>query len=243
MERRIEQFQLRDCSQAESHIHEEESALEEVSGEDGDWLNTHGSSKSKVYGRFAQFLIYEQLEQGRLRVFFAARDECKRVARFDLHPGEVQAFLSLAKCSLFAHPQISLLLRDDVSLTIALTASGQGMSFEVQNAMWHSQFTVSRANEVATLSVFVRRAIKRQKVVPLRFGETDNHLVFRKHAAGQVFVEFQHKGSAECVTISSLELHKLELLAEFALHHTFAPASGKIGGALTVESSTAGQVC
>jgi hypothetical protein len=238
VERRIEQFQLRD---SEPQPHGGENPLEGTIGRECDFFNANDASKSKVYGRFAQFVIYEQLEQGRLRVFFAARDESKRIARFDVHPGEIQAFLALVKRSLFARPQIQLLLRDDISFTVALTASAQGMAFDVQTPMWHSRFTVSRANEVATLAVFARRAIKRERVVPLRFGEADNHFGFRKRAAGEVVAEFQHKGSPECVTLSTLELHKLELLAEFVLHQTFAPSNG-MGGVLSAESSTAAQV-
>ena len=243
VDRRIEQFQLRESSRSELQAHEGESPFEETTGRECDEFNANGGAKSKVYGRFAQFLIYEQLEQGWLRIFFAARDESKRTARFDVHPGEVQAFLALAKRSLFARPQIELLLRDDISFTVALTASGDGMTFDVQTPSWHSQFSVSRANDVATLGVFARRAIKRERVVPLCFGEADSKLSFRKRPAGQVVAEFQHKGSpVECVTLSSLELHKIELLAEFVLHQTFAPSNGKIGGAVSAECSTAGQV-
>jgi hypothetical protein len=50
------------------------------------------------------------------------RDDAKRVARFDLHPGEAQALCALVKRSLFDCEQIDLLLRDDLSLTVALLA-------------------------------------------------------------------------------------------------------------------------
>jgi hypothetical protein len=46
------------------------------------------------------------VDEGRLRVFFAVRDEAKRVARFDLHPGEVQAFHAVAKRALFSCNQV-----------------------------------------------------------------------------------------------------------------------------------------
>ena len=239
VERRIEQFQLRD---SEPPPHEEENRLEGTIGRECDLFNAPEASRSKVYGRFAQFLIYEQLEQGRLRVFFAARDESKRIARFDLHPGEVQAFLALVKRCLFARPQIQLLIRDDISFTLALTACAQGMTFDVQTPLWHSRFTVNRANDVAMLGVFTRRVIRRERVVPLRFGEAEYHFGFRKRTTGQVCGEFQHKGSSECVTFSMLDLHKLELLAEFVLHQTFAPSNEKMGGVLSLDSSTAAQV-
>jgi hypothetical protein len=95
VERRIEQFQLRESSTGDSQAREPESPFEGTICSEGDLFNANGASKNKIYGRFAQFLIYEQVEQGRLRVFFAVRDDAKRVARFDLHPGEVQALCAL----------------------------------------------------------------------------------------------------------------------------------------------------
>src|SRR5436853_6040094 len=116
VERRIEQFQLRDGKTQQPT--EPEGAFDESICTEGDLFTSNGNSKNKIYGRFAQFLIYEQVEQGRLRVFFAVRDEAKRVARFDLHSGEVQAFHALTKRALFAWEQVDLLLRDDLSLSI-----------------------------------------------------------------------------------------------------------------------------
>src|SRR5437588_12484026 len=96
VERRIEQFQLRDTTTSQAA--ESESAFDETICREGDLFSSNGnSSKNKIYGRFAQFLVYEQVDEGRLRVFFAVRDDAKRVARFDLHPGEAQAFHALAK--------------------------------------------------------------------------------------------------------------------------------------------------
>src|SRR5207249_10772050 len=113
VERRIEQVQLRDSNAAESQAREPESPFEGTLCGEGELFHANGTSKNKIYGRFAQFLIYEQVDQGRLRVFFAVRDEAKRVARFDLHPGEVQAMHALAKRALFACQQVDLLLRED----------------------------------------------------------------------------------------------------------------------------------
>src|SRR5438105_7513021 len=169
VERRIEQFQLRESNTAESQAREPESPFEGAICGEGDLFNENGASKNKIYGRFAQFLIYEQVDQGRLRVFFAVRDESKRVARFDLHPGEVQAFRAFGRRSLFACEQIDFLLRDDLSLTVALNASGQGMRFDVQTPVWRSQFHVAKGNELATLAVFARRSINQGRVVPIRF--------------------------------------------------------------------------
>src|SRR6266404_2381183 len=127
VERRIEQFQLRDSDAAESQAREPDSLFEGALCGEGDLFNANGASKNKIYGRFANFLIYEQVDQGRLRVFFAVRDEAKRVARFDLHPGEVQALCALVRRALFGCKQIDLLLRDDLSLTAALQVSAHGL--------------------------------------------------------------------------------------------------------------------
>src|SRR5207237_1947558 len=130
VERRIEQFQLRDSKKSDGS--EQESPFDDTICSEGDLFSSNGSgSKNKIYGRFAQFLIYEQVDEGRLRVFFAVRDDVKRVARFDLHPGEVQALCALVKRSLFDCERIDLLLRDDLSLTVALQASGQVLRFAV----------------------------------------------------------------------------------------------------------------
>src|SRR6266566_8412410 len=100
---------------------------------------------------------------------FMACDEAKRVARFDLHPGEVQAMHALAKRALFACQQVDLLLRDDLSLSVALNVSSHGLRLEVQTPLWHSQFVISKGNDLATLAVFIRRAINQEKTIPIRF--------------------------------------------------------------------------
>src|SRR5438045_1278084 len=133
VERRIEEFQLRDGKAGESA--EQQSPFDEtVCGEEDLFRSNGAASKNKIYGRFSQFLVYEQVDQGRLRIFFAVRDDAKRVARFDLHPGEVQAMHALVKRALFASEQIDLLLRDDLSLSVALNVSVQGvLRFDVLN--------------------------------------------------------------------------------------------------------------
>src|SRR5207302_4094028 len=177
-----------------------------------------------IYGRFAQFLIYEQVDQGRLRVFFAVRDDAKRVARFDLHPGEVQALCALVRRSLFGCEQIDLLLRDDLSLTVALQATGQGLRFEVQTPLWRSEFGLTKGNELATLAVFTQRVINQERVVPIRFGDEGNQSSLRKRTDGQVLAEFQHRESVERVPLSTLQLYELEILAQYALHRAFEPS-------------------
>src|SRR5207237_7414292 len=128
VERRIEQFQLRDSKKSDGS--EQESPFDDTICSEGDLFSSNGSgSKNKIYGRFAQFLVYEQVDEGRLRVFFAVRDDAKRVARFDLHPGEAQAFHALAKRALLATEQVDLLLRDELSLSVAVNVSGNGVRF------------------------------------------------------------------------------------------------------------------
>ena len=222
VERRIEQFQLRDAKTALAP--EQESPFEETVCSEGDLFGPNGgSSNNKIYGRFAQFLVYEQVDQGRLRVFFAARDDAKRVARFDLHPGEVQAMQALAKRALLASSQVDLLLRDDLSLSVALNVSGHGLRFDVQTPLWRSQFVVSKANDVATVAVFTRRAVNQEKAVPVRFGEEANQFALRKRNDGQVLAEFQYQDAIERIQVSTLQLYELETLAQYALHRAFEP--------------------
>jgi hypothetical protein len=241
LERRIEQFQLRD---SKTHQPDEpESAFDETICSEGELFSSNGSSsKNKIYGRFAQFLIYEQVDEGRLRVFFAVRDDAKRVARFDLHPGEVQAMHALAKRALFAHNQFDLLLRDDLSLSVGLNVSGHGVRFDVQTPLWRSQFAVSKANDVATLGVFTRRAVNQEKAIPIRFGPDANLLSLRRRNDGQVIAEFQHQGSMEKIVLSTLQLYELEILAQYALDRAFEPVDIPIQNHLPPQAVTAAQI-
>ena len=240
VERRIEQFQLRDPNAPQAH--EPESSFDEAICAEGDLFSPNGNSKNKIYGRFAQFLIYEQVDQGRLRVFFAVRDDAKHVARFDLHPGEVQAFYALAKRSLYASEQVDLLLRDDLSLSVALKISSRGLCFDVQTPLWRSQFAVSTANDVATLAVFARRAINQEKVVPLHFGGDANRLNLRRRNDGQVTAEFEYQQSIERIALSTLQLYELEILAQYALHRAFEPTDLSVRSQVPPQSVTAVQI-
>jgi hypothetical protein len=186
--------------------------------------------------------LHEQVDQGRLRVFFAVRDEAKRVARFDLHPGEVQAFHALAKRALFAFEQVDLLLRDDLSLSIGLNVSGSGVRFEAHTPIWHSQFVISKANDLATLAVFTRRSVNQEKTVPVRFGDDANYLTLRKRNDGQVVAEFQHECSMEKITLSTLQLLELEVLAQYALHCAFEPVSVPLRSHQPPSALTAAQI-
>ncbi len=238
VERRIEQFQLRDAKTAQTG--DQESPFDETICSEGDLFNSNGSSsKNKIYGRFSQFLVYEQVDQGRLRVFFAVRDEAKRVARFDLHPGEVQAMHALAKRALFACQQVDLLLRDDLSLSVALNVSSHGLRLEVQTPLWHSQFVISKGNDLATLAVFIRRAINQEKTIPIRFEDAGIQFGLRKRNDGQVLAEFHHDESMERIPLSTLQLYELEILAQFALHRAFEPPSFAAGNPLSPERATA----
>ncbi len=238
VERRIEQFQLREGKTPEPA--EQQSPFDETVCSEGDLFTSNGSSsKNKIYGRFSQFLVYEQFDQGRLRVFFAARDEAKRVARFDLHPGEVQAMHALARRALFTCKQVDLLLRDDLSLSVAVNVSCHGLRFDVQTPLWRSEFVISKANDLATLAVFTRRAINQEKTIPIRFGDDGNHIGLRKRNDGQVLAEFHYGESMERIPLSTLQLYELEILAQFALHRAFEPSGFAAGSPLPPETATA----
>jgi len=238
VERRIEQFQLRDGKAGESA--EQQSPFDETVCNEGDLFTSNGSSsKNKIYGRFSQFLVYEQFDQGRLRVFFAVRDEAKRVARFDLHPGEVQALHALTKRALFTCKQVDLLLRDDMSLSVAVNVSCHGLRFDVQTPLWRSEFVISKGNNLATLAVFTRRAINQEKTIPIRFGDDGNHIGLRKRNDGQVLAEFHYGESMERIPLSTLQLYELEILAQFALHRAFEPSGFAAGTPLPPETATA----
>jgi hypothetical protein len=238
VERRIEQFQLRDGKAGESA--EQQSPFDETVCNEGDLFTSNGSSsKNKIYGRFSQFLVYEQFDQGRLRIFFAVRDEAKRVARFDLHPGEVQALHALTKRALFTCKQVDLLLRDDMSLSVAVNVSCHGLRFDVQTPLWRSEFVISKANDLATLAVFTRRAINQEKTIPIKFGVEVNRLSLRRRNDGQVLAEFEHDGAMERIALSTLQLYELEILAQFALHRAFEPSSFAAGSPLPPGTATA----
>ena len=237
VERRIEQFQLRDCNTPQQT--EPQSPFEETICGEEDLFRSNNASKNKIYGRFSQFLVYEQVDQGRLRVFFAVRDEAKRVARFDLHPGEVQAMHSLARRALFSCEQISLLLRDDLSVSVTLSTSSHGLGFSVQTPLWRSEFVVSKANDLATLAVFTRRVINQEKTIPIKFGGEVNQLSLRRRNDGQILAEFQHDGAMERIAVSTLQLYELEILAQYALHRAFEPSSFAAGNPLPPETATA----
>ena len=179
------------------------------------------------------------MDQGRLRVFFAVRDEAKRVARFDLHPGEVQAMYSLARRTLFSCEQIDLLLRDELSVSVTLSASSHGLRFGVQTPLWRSEFVISKANDLATLAVFIRRAVNQEKTIPIKFGAEVNQLSLRRRNDGQVLAEFHYGESMERIPLSTLQLYELEILAQFALHRAFEPSGFAAGSPLPPEAATA----
>ena len=61
---------------------------------------------------------------------------------------------ALAKRALFTCKQVDLLLRDDLSLCVAVNVSSHGLRFDVQTPLWRSEFVISKANHLATLAVF-----------------------------------------------------------------------------------------
>jgi len=161
------------------------------------------------------------------------------VARFDLHPGEVQALHALAKRALFTCKQVDLLLRDDMSLSVAVNVSCHGLRFDVQTPLWRSEFVISKANDLATLAVFTRRAINQEKTIPIKFGVEVNQLSLRRRNDGQVLAEFEHDGAMERIALSTLQLYELEILAQFALHRAFEPSGFAAGSPLPPETATA----
>jgi len=128
-----------------------------------------------------------------------------------------------------------------LSLTVALNASGQGMRFDVQTPVWHSQFGVAKGNELATLAVFTRRTINQERVVPISFGDEANQFSLRKRTDGQILAEFQYQESVERVPLSTLQLYELEILAQYALHLAFEP-NVSIRSQVPPQSVTAAQI-
>lgn len=223
VEHRINQVHLKDTDFSEQRIQDEESNEIGSNSAETNELEPDSASKSRVYGRFSNFLIRDQVEQGRLRVFFAARDEQKRIVRFDLDPGEVVAFQSLIERALFAAPRIDLLLRDELSLAVTLSACSKGMVFDVQAALWQSPFVVSKAHNIGALRVFMQRMLRGAKTSPINFETDKAGLVFRRKPDGRVQVEFRHQELKEQLMLTRLQLHEIEILARYSLYRCFEP--------------------
>src|SRR5258708_30797530 len=68
VERRIEQFQLRDGKAGES-ADQQRPFDEPVCGGDYLFLSNGAASKNKSSGRFSQFLVYAMVDEGRCPVF------------------------------------------------------------------------------------------------------------------------------------------------------------------------------
>jgi hypothetical protein len=78
--------------------------------------------------------------------------------------------------------------------------------------------------------------------VPVHFGDEGNQFSLRKRTDGQVLAEFQHKGSVERVPLSTLQLHELEILAQYALHRAFEPSEVSVSNQVPPHSATAAQI-
>ncbi len=146
---------------------------------------------------------------------------------------------SLARRALFTCEQIDLLLRDELSMSVTLAASRQGLRFGVQTPLWRSELVIGKANDLATLAVFTRRAINQEKTIPIRFGSEEHQLGLRRRNDGQVLAEFEHDGAMERIALSTLQLYELEVLTQFALHRAFEPSSLAAGSPLPPETATA----
>jgi hypothetical protein len=72
--------------------------------------------------------------------------------------------------------------------------------------------------------------------VPIRFGDEANQFALRKRTDGQIFAEFQHQESVERVSLSSLQLYELEILAHYELHCAFEPANAIVRTQLPPQS-------
>lgn len=234
VERRINQVQLKNSNLPEEGLQEEQNS----SPPEVDLFESTAASKHKVYGRFPSFLIYEQLEQSRLRVFFAARDEQKRIARFDLNPGVVEALRALAERALFSASRIDLLLRDELSLAVSLTASRKGMVFDVHTPLWQSPFVIGNPNNLGTLAVFLRRALNSYKTAPIQFDTDAAGILFRKKPDGRVLVEFRHRDSTEYLTLSRLQLYEMEILSRYVLRLCFEPEVVEAGARMGEDAMT-----
>ena len=146
---------------------------------------------------------------------------------------------SLARRALFACEQIDLLLRDELSASVAVSACCHGLRFDVQSPLWRSEFVICKANDLATLAVFTRRAINQEKTIPIKFGGEVNQLSLRRRNDGQVLTEFQHDGAMERIALSTLQLYELEVLTQYALHRAFEPTSFAAGTPVQPETATA----
>ena len=146
---------------------------------------------------------------------------------------------SLARRALFSCEQIGLLLRDELSVSVALNVSSHGMRFDVQTPLWRSEFVISKANDLATLAVFTRRVINQEKAIPILFGGEPNQLSLRRRNDGQVLAEFEHDGAMERIALSTLQLYELEILTQYAFHRAFEPSSFAAGNPLPPETATA----
>jgi hypothetical protein len=113
------------------------------------------------------------------------------------------------------------------------------LRFGVQTPLWRSEFIISKANDLATLAVFIRRAVNQEKTIPIKFGAEVNQLSLRRRNDGQVLAEFQHDGAMERIALSTLQLYELEILAQFALHRAFEPSGFAAGNPLPPEAATA----
>src|SRR6266566_4132709 len=80
----------------------------------------------------------------------------RRIEQFQLHDakisqtGEQESPFDETVCC----EQIGLLLRDELSVSVALNVSSHGLRFDVQTPLWRSEFVISKANDLATLAEF-----------------------------------------------------------------------------------------
>lgn len=214
VKRRIGQFQVK-----------EPEASQELEGlaSEPELFDTEPSSRNKIYGRFPSFLVYEQFDEERLRLFFSARDDQNHIARFDLKAGEVEAFRTLAERALLTAAIIKVPFQDELSLAVNCTASTSGLTFGVQTPGWRSEFRVSKAHHLATLAVFIDRALDQVHVTAIHFEDGPATLALRRKVDGKIHLEFRLGDSREQLRLPALHVYELEVLARYALCRSFEP--------------------
>src|SRR5207248_8247276 len=101
---------------------------------------------------------------------------------------------------------------------------------------------IGKANDLATLAEFARRAVNQERAIPIRFGDPANQFSLRKRNEGQVIAEFEQQGMMEKIVLSTLQLYELEILAQYALHLAFEPAQVVVPAHLPPQAVAAAQI-
>ncbi len=101
------------------------------------------------------------------------------------------------------------------------------MVFDVQTPTWQSHFGIAKAHNVATLGVFLERALNGAKAAPLHFDTGPAGMAFQTKPDGRVLVEFRYRDSSERLALSRLQLYEIEILTRYVLFRSFEPENGE----------------